>query len=74
MREVPSRQQIIDEAQALGAVPYSPAPMRAIKGVSFTFDQLDKFVARMINPNTVILDHSEGTRSLRPKEVIAEPK
>ena len=30
-------------AEEVGAVSYSPPPMRAVRGVSFTFEQLDAF-------------------------------
>jgi len=34
----------IDEmAEEAGAVSYSPPPMRAVRGVSFTYEQLDAF-------------------------------
>lgn len=33
----------INLATALGAVPYSPPPLRAIRGMSFTWDQLKQF-------------------------------
>lgn len=34
---------IIEMAEEAGAVSYSPPPMRAVKGVSFTYEQLDAF-------------------------------
>ena len=61
MREVPSRQQALHVARELGAKPYSTPPMRAVTGVSFTFEQLDQFVNKMINPNALIVDKSEGS-------------
>ena len=34
---------IIEMAHEAGAVSYSPPPMRAVRGVSFTYEQLDAF-------------------------------
>lgn len=59
-RAVPTREQFLLVARELGAVLYSPPPFRAIRGVSFTFDQLDVFVRKMINPNVITADRSEG--------------
>lgn len=59
MRALPTRAQVLDVARQLGAVAYSPGPLRAVRGISFTFSQLEAFVAKMINPNTLIVDVSE---------------
>ncbi len=68
MRELPNRTAIIQVAEAVGAVPYSPAPMRMVKGVSFTFAQLDDFVNKMINPNAVLIDKSEGKLKIKDEQ------
>ena len=59
MRQLPNRDQYLEVARQLGAVSYSPGPFRSVRGVSFTFAQLEAFVAKMINPNTLIVDVSE---------------
>lgn len=35
---------IEQQALSTGAVHYSPAPLRVVKGISFTYEQLDEFV------------------------------
>lgn len=35
-------------AESVGAVSYSPPPLRQVKGVSFTFEQLDAFATTII--------------------------
>lgn len=50
-------------ANAVGAIAYSPPPMRAVRGLSFTYEQLEAFAAalhprrvcyRMLGPDDVI--------------------
>lgn len=36
-------------AMSFGAVSYSPAPMRAVRGLSFTYEQLDGFAQAIVN-------------------------
>lgn len=38
-----TQNDIINLATHLGAVTYSPPPLRAVRGMSFTFEQLEKF-------------------------------
>lgn len=38
-------------AKLLGAVDYTPPPMRAIRGVSFTYQQFDAFIDKVIEDN-----------------------
>ena len=38
----------LDLARECGATPFTPPPLRAVRGVSFTFDQLDAFAARVL--------------------------
>jgi hypothetical protein len=37
------REDIIEMAMEAGAISYSPPPMRAVAGVSFTYAQLQRF-------------------------------
>ena len=44
--------EILSAAKEAGSVTYSPPPMRAVRGRSFTFDQLEAF-AKIIERRTI---------------------
>ena len=68
MRETPTRAQVMEVVKAIGATAYSPGPMRAVRGVSFTFEQLEIFVNKMINPDALLIDRSEGSPASQWKD------
>lgn len=48
-------------AMACGAIAYTPPPLRAVRGVSMTFGQLDAFAERIANPLLVELAGHESS-------------
>lgn len=70
MRETPTRDQVMEVCRAIGATTYTPGPMRAVRGVSFTFAQLEVFVNKMINPDAIIVDCSEGKPASQWKDLV----
>lgn len=49
-----TQDEILSAAKEAGSVTYSPPPMRAVRGRSFTFDQLEAF-AKIIERRTIEL-------------------